>query len=201
MASLRRSIGKRCVRMGASWMRPLLIRSTARWCVSGLMIEPTIVSSSGRHPRAERMRRAGFRDAEEQDSRAALGGGEGLRGGDGVADALDDDVHAVHTGQRADARGQILVDRVNRGVRAQLQADLPAGLAPARSAAPATRRTASPAAPQQSGCTRRPMTSTVSPVRICARSMPWRQQASGSAMAPYSSGSSGSSRKHCASGA
>ena len=46
-----------------------------------------------------------------------------------------------------------------------------------------------------------PMTSTVSPVRICARSMPWRQQASGSAMAPYSSGSSGSSRKHCASGA
>ena len=38
---------------------------------------------------AERMRRAGFRDAEEQDSRAALGGGEGLRGGDGVADALD----------------------------------------------------------------------------------------------------------------
>ena len=74
------------------------------------------------------MRRAGFRDAEEQDSRAALGGGECLRGGDGVADALDDDVHTVHTGQRADARGQILVDRVNRGVRAQLQADLPAGL-------------------------------------------------------------------------
>ena len=46
-----------------------------------------------------------------------------------------------------------------------------------------------------------PITHTVLPGRIPAASIPCRQHASGSAMAPASKGSSGASLKHCAAGA
>ena len=46
-----------------------------------------------------------------------------------------------------------------------------------------------------------PITRTVFPGRIPARSIPWMQQASGSVMAAYARGIFSSIRKHCVSGA